>query len=292
MHMSETGARALQARAIPLLEGVLPMPARPQDASAFHALHKDFLILPNAWDAASALVMQEAGAKAIATSSAAVAWAHGYADGHHFPVAKLISAIEEIARAVSAPITCDAEGGYDDDPRKAGDNIAALIDAGAVGINLEDGKQPHELHLKKIEAAREAASRAGVDLFINARTDVFLKKLVAPEAAVAETLRRAGAIKAAGANGLFVPAAIKAQDIAAIAEGAGLPLNVMALPGVPNAAQLKELGAKRLSAATSIFNAAMAGAREAAVDFLASGDGADLWQRRGAPPDYNKLFGG
>ena len=255
------------------------MPARPQDASAFHALHKDFLILPNAWDAASALVMQEAGAKAIATSSAAVAWAHGYADGHHFPVAKLISAIEEIARAVSAPITCDAEGGYDDDPRKAGDNIAALIDAGAVGINLEDGKQPHELHLKKIEAAREAASRAGVDLFINARTDVFLKKLVAPEAAVAETLRRAGA-------------AIKAQDIAAIAEGAGLPLNVMALPGVPNAAQLKELGAKRLSAATSIFNAAMAGAREAAVDFLASGDGADLWQRRGAPPDYNKLFGG
>lgn len=267
------------------------MPARPQDAVAFHALHKDFLILPNAWDAASARVMQEAGAKAIATSSAAVAWAHGYADGHHFPVAKLVAAIEEIARAVSIPITCDAEGGYDDDPARAGENIAALIGAGAVGINLEDGKQPHELHLRKIEAARAAASRAGVDLFINARTDVFLKKLAPPEQVVAETLRRAAAIESAGANGLFVPAAITSEDIAALAEGAGLPLNVMALPGVPNAAQLKELGVKRLSAATSIFNAAMAGAREAAEDFLATGDGAQLWQRRGNPPDYNKLFG-
>ncbi|MGH6949360.1 MAG: isocitrate lyase/PEP mutase family protein, partial [Vitreimonas sp.] len=234
------------------------MPARPQDASVFHALHKDILILPNAWDAASARVMQEAGAKAIATSSAAVAWAHGYADGHHFPVAKLIAVVEEIARAVNVPITCDAEGGYDDDPRKAAENVVALINAGAVGINLEDGTQPRDLHLRKIEAVREAAARTGVDLFVNARTDVFLKKLVAPEQAVAETLRRAAAIKSAGANGLFVPAAIKSEDIAAIAEGAGLPVNVMALPGVANAAQLKELGVKRLSAATSIFNAAMA----------------------------------
>jgi 2-methylisocitrate lyase-like PEP mutase family enzyme len=268
------------------------MPARPQDAVQFHALHKDFLILPNAWDAASARVMQEAGAKAIATSSAAVAWAHGFADGHHFPVAKLITVVEEIARVVSVPVTTDAEGGYDDDPARVAENVAALIDVGAVGVNLEDNKQPHELHLKKIEAARRAAERAGVDLFINARTDVFLKKLVPPEDAVTETLRRAAAIKSAGASGLFVPALIKREDIAAIAEGAGLPLNVMALPGVPNAAQLKELGVRRLSAATSIFNAAMAGAREAAEDFLATGDSAELWQRRGSPPDYNKLFGG
>ncbi len=268
------------------------MPARPQDAAAFHALHKDFLILPNAWDAASARVMQDAGAKAIATSSAAVAWAHGYADGHHFPVAKLIAAIEEIARVVTVPVTTDAEGGYSDDVRQTAENVRALIDVGAVGINLEDGKQPHELHVKKIEAVREAATRAGVDLFINARTDVILKKLVSPEEAIAETLCRARAIKDAGASGLFVPAAVKSEDIAAIAEGAGLPVNIMALPGVPNAAQLKELGVKRLSAATSIFNAAMAGAREAAEDFLATGDGGQLWQRRGDPLDYNKLFGG
>ena len=268
------------------------MPARPQDASVLHALHRDFLVLPNAWDAASARVMQDAGAKAIATSSAAVAWAHGYADGHHFPIAKLVTVVEEIARVVTVPVTTDAEGGYSDDVRQTAENVTALINAGAVGVNLEDGKQPHELHVRKIEAVREAATRAGVDLFINARTDVFLKKLVPAEEAVAETLRRAAAIKSAGASGLFVPAAISAQDIAAIAEGAGLPVNIMALPGVPNAAQLKELGVKRLSAATAIFNAAMAGAREAAEDFLAAGDSDQLWQRRGAPPDYNKLFGG
>ncbi len=268
------------------------MPARPQDVAPFHALHREFLILPNAWDAASARVIQEAGAKAIATSSAAVAWAHGFADGHHLPISKLATMIEEIARVVSVPITADAEAGYSDDPRQVGENVAALIGAGAVGINLEDGKAPHELHLRKIEAAREAGQRAGVELFINARTDVYLKQLAPPEGAVAETLRRAAAIKQAGANGLFAPGVVKSSDVAAIAEGAGMPLNVMAWPGLPDAAELRALGVRRLSAATGIFNAALAGAREAAVDFLAQGDSNTLWQRRGDPLDYNKLFGG
>ncbi len=92
------------------------MPARPQDAEKFHALHRDFLILPNAWDAGSARIVQEAGAKAVATSSAAVAWAHGYADGHGLPVSLLATIVQEIARVVSVPITVDAEGGYSDDP--------------------------------------------------------------------------------------------------------------------------------------------------------------------------------
>lgn len=266
------------------------MPARPQDAATFHALHKDFVILPNAWDAASARVIQEAGAKAIATSSAAVAWAHGYADGHHFPPAKLITAIDQIARVVSVPITADAEGGYSDDPKEVRENIAAFINAGAVGINLEDGKAAHDLHLRKIEAAREAGERAGVNLYINARTDVYLKKLVAPEAALEETLRRAKAIREAGGSGLFTPAAA-VGDLAAIAEGAGLPLNVMAIRGLPDAAELKALGVKRLSAATSTFNAAYSVLREVTDDFLASGDSTALWERRGAPLDYNKLFG-
>ncbi|HRP12537.1 MAG TPA: isocitrate lyase/phosphoenolpyruvate mutase family protein, partial [Terricaulis sp.] len=257
------------------------MPARPQDAAPFHALHQDFLILPNAWDAASARITQEAGAKAIATSSAAVAWAHGYADGHHFPPAKLIIAIEQIARVVSAPITADAEGGYSDDPAEVRENITAFIHAGAVGINLEDGKTPHELHLRKVEAAREAGVRAGVDLFINARTDVYLKKLAPPEAVLEETLRRAKGLREAGASGLFTPAAA-AGDIAAIVQGAGLPLNVMAVPGQADAAGLKALGVKRLSAATSMFNAAYAALREAADEFLDRGDSDALWARRGA----------
>lgn len=268
------------------------MTAQAAQAAQFRALHESFLILPNAWDAASARVIKEAGAKAVATSSAAVAWAHGYADGHHFPVAKLVAVVEEIARAVDAPITADAEGGYDDDVAKVAENVRALIGAGAVGINLEDGKKPHELHLRKIEAAREAAAKAGVGLFINARTDVYLKQLAPAETAVQETLRRAAAIRAAGACGLFVPAIVEPDDIKAVAEGAGLPLNVMARPGLPDAAALKALGVKRLSAATAVFNAAMAAAHDATAAFIESGDSDALWARRGNPLDYNKLFNG
>lgn len=268
------------------------MPARPQDAARFHNLHRDFLILPNAWDAASARAMQEAGAAAIATSSAAVAWAHGCADGHHLPVAKLAAAIDEIARVVSVPISADAEAGYDDDPSRAAENVAMLIGAGAVGINLEDGRQPHELHLRKVEAIRGTAERAGVNLFINARTDVVLKQLAPAERAVEETLRRAAALKAAGASGLFVPGLTDAAQIREVAAGAGLPLNVMARPGLAPLAELQALGAKRLSAATAVFNAAMAAAVAAAEDFLRRGDSDAIWQRRGQPLDYNKLFGG
>lgn len=268
------------------------MPARPNDAALFHDLHADFLILPNAWDAASARVIQDAGAKAIATSSAAVAWSQGFADGHHFPPARLAAIVSDIARVVSAPITCDAEGGYSDDPGEAADHVAAFIDAGAVGINLEDGRAPHELHLRKIEAIRNRAERMGVNLFINARTDVYLKQLAPAEQAVEEILRRAEGIRNAGASGLFAPAIVKPEEIKAIAQGAGLPLNVMARPGLADAAALKELGVRRLSAATATFNAAMASLHEAAAAFLGAGDSEALWARRGNPPDYNKLFSG
>lgn len=259
-------------------------------AAAFHALHRDFLILPNAWDAGSARLLQESGAKAIATSSAAVAWSHGYADGHHLPPALLVRTVEEIARVVSVPITADAEGGYADDPKQVGETISALIGAGAVGINLEDGAAPHDLHLRKIEAARAAGERAGVALFINARTDVYLKRLAPPEGAVAETIRRGLACKAAGASGLFAPGVIDAAEIEAIVRGVDLPLNLMARPGLPNAAALKALGVRRLSAATATFNAAMEGLRAAATEFLAQGDAEALVMRTGKPLAWNELF--
>jgi|CXWL01.1.fsa_nt_gi 2-methylisocitrate lyase-like PEP mutase family enzyme len=268
------------------------MPARPNDAAIFHALHEDFLILPNAWDAASAKLTERAGARAIATSSAAVAWAHGFADGHHLPIGKLVATVEEIARVAALPISCDAEGGYADDPKQVGENIAALIGAGAVGINLEDGREPHELHLRKIEAARAAAIRAGVDLYINARTDVFLAKLVPPEQAVAETIQRGRALKDAGASGLFAPFAMASDDIKAIAEAVALPLNIISWAGVPRAAELKRLGARRLSAGTEIARAALTTARMAAEAFLADGDSDALAARIGERINFNALMQG
>lgn len=266
------------------------MPARPQDAKAFHSLHQDFLILANAWDAASAKLIERAGASAIATTSAGVAWAHGYADGHHLPVVKLAATVEEIARCVSVPISADAEGGYSDDPAQVGENVAMLIGAGAVGVNLEDGRDEHGRHLRKIEAARAAANRAGVDLFINARTDVYLAKLVPHEQAVDEAIRRGRACREAGANGLFVPFVIKADEIAEIARSVDIPLNVISWPGVPKAAELKRLGVRRLSAGTEIGRAALTAARLAAEAFLAEGDSDDLAQRAGERINFNALF--
>lgn len=263
-----------------------------EKAATFHKLHEHLLILPNTWDAASARIVQDAGAKAIATSSAAVAWSQGYADGHHFPIENLIEVVKATARAVTIPITCDAEGGYSDDPKQAAENVAKLIDAGAVGINLEDNVHPHELHLRKIEAIRAMAEKKGINLFINARTDVFLKALAPPEQAVEETLRRAAGIEQAGASGLFVPGIAHGPQISAVVEGTKLPLNIMARPEAPDATHLRALGVRRLNAATGLFNVAMAAAREAAEDFLRDGDSDALWQRRGSPPDYNKLFAG
>lgn len=266
------------------------MPARPQDAAAFHALHQDLLVLPNVWDPASAKIVEAAGAKAVATSSAAVAWVHGFADGHHLPIARLVGVVEAIAASTSLPISVDAEGGYSDDPAEVGRNIAALIQAGGVGVNLEDGFTPHDVHVRKIEAAREAAAREGVDLFINARTDVYLKKLVAPEAALEETLRRAEAFKRAGASGLFVTGVTDAPTIAAIVRGAALPLNVIARPGLPKLAELRALGVHRLSAAAGIFHVAMAATRAAAEEMLRDGDGDALAARAGDALHYNDLF--
>jgi 2-methylisocitrate lyase-like PEP mutase family enzyme len=160
----------------------------------FRALHGPgrILVLPNAWDAGSARLIESCGATAIATTSSGVAWACGYPDGDVLPTDILVDAVARITRVLTVPLTVDAEGGYSKEPARVAETIAALVDAGAVGVNLEDGAvEPPALLCAKIAAAKKVAERAGVDLFVNARTDVFLRGLGAPERRVAETLARA-----------------------------------------------------------------------------------------------------
>jgi 2-methylisocitrate lyase-like PEP mutase family enzyme len=261
-------------------------------ADTFRRLHAgpDLLILANGWDAGSCRIIETLGAPAVATSSAAVCWSHGYADGHHLPIDLLVRTVAEITRAVSIPVTCDSEGGYADDPATVGDNIARIIDAGAVGINIEDGREAPEALAAKIAAVRRAADRAGVALFINARADVYLKKLVEPEAAVDEVLRRAAIYRDAGADGLFAPGVVIPAEITAIAEGCGLPLNVMARPGLPAGPALQALGARRVSSATGLGRAALAALKAATVHFLETGDSDALAAAGGDGGDYNRLF--
>jgi len=242
-------------------------------AERFAALHAgpEILILPNAWDAASAALMADAGAKAVATSSAAVAWAHGYPDGDALPLPKLLATVEAVARVVDAPVTADIEGGYTDDLGKLADTIKAVIGAGAVGINLEDGRREPELHTRKVEAARKAADAAGVPLFINARIDVYLKGLADGDAAFTETVERAAQYAAAGADGIFVPGPSDNDLIGRLAEAITLPLNIMLVSKLAPAAQLQALGVRRLSSGGGAFRAAYARLAKGVAAYLADG---------------------
>lgn len=262
-------------------------------AETFRALHAgpDILVLPNAWDAASAALMEDAGAKAVATSSAAVAWAHGYADGDILPVPTLLAAIGEMARVIKVPLTADIEGGYSDDLATVAQTIRGVIGAGAVGINFEDGARDPELHVRKIETVREAAAQAGVALFVNARIDVYLKGLAKGEEALAETLRRAELYKAAGADGIFVPGPAEDALLATLAKEIALPLNVMGRPGVAPAARLQALGVRRLSSATAPFRAAYAALGTSIAAYLKDGDAGALAMLGKDLPDLNKRFG-
>jgi 2-methylisocitrate lyase-like PEP mutase family enzyme len=239
----------------------------------FRSLHAgpELLVLPNCWDAGSARVIENLGARALATTSAGLAWANGYPDGNFLPVATLVAAVRSIARVLSVPLTVDIEGGYSDDPDKVGETAVAVLEAGAVGINIEDGGGSPELLATKIASIKRATAKAGGDLFINARTDVYLRGLAPAPQRAAETLARAERYRTAGADGLFVPGIVTAEDLRTVVASAGLPLNVMAWTGLPGASQLADLGVRRLSAGSAIAQAAWGHVARGATALLRDG---------------------
>ncbi len=270
-------------------------------AVSFHRLHQPgagvILVLPNAWDAMSARLIEEAGARAIATTSSGVSWALGRPDGHGLTRDEMIGAVGRVADSVSVPVTADVEGGYGSGtPGDVGETVRRVIGAGAVGINLEDGTGRDTRVLletarqaERIAAARDAAEAEGVNLFINARVDIYLRQVGAEDARLDETVRRALAYTAAGADGVFVPGVIDAPTIRRLAASVGAPLNVMAGPGAPNTAELRELGVARVSVGPAITLSVMAHVRRAAVEVLREGTYETL--RDGMPfPEANGLF--
>lgn len=224
-------------------------------AGQFAALHVKGtpLVLFNAWDAGSAKAIADAGAAAIATSSWSVAAAQGYGDGEEIPVDLADRIVERIAATVPIPVSIDFEGGYTDDDAALADNVARLIDLGIVGINFEDrivkgsGLYDVDRQAARIATIRAAAAGRGVELFINARTDLFLGQGKDPESAVPQALERAAAYAAAGASGFFIPGLQEAALIARVCDGAALPVNVMVMGGVPANDRLAEIGVARIS---------------------------------------------
>jgi 2-methylisocitrate lyase-like PEP mutase family enzyme len=252
------------------------MTKNPDLATAFHDLHRgpELLLLANAWDVGSARLIEQLGAKAIATTSAGVAWMHGYPDGDALPTELVVATAAAVARAVRVPVSVDFEGGYSDDPDAVGGLAAALVDAGVVGINLEDGSAPPDRLCAKIAAIHKATRAQGVELFINARTDVYLRGLVPAAERVAETVARAARYREAGASGIFVPGVADPAAIAAIVGEVQLPLNVLARAGLPAPAELVRLGVRRLSAGSAISQATWGRAAALATAFLRDGSGA------------------
>ena len=248
-------------------------------AEKLRALHSaGVLILANAWDAGSAAMIALAGAQAIATTSGGISWSLGHADGQRLTRAEMIERVGEIVAAVTIPVTADIEGGYGPGPEDVAVTVEAVIAAGAVGVNIEDSRAPGgplfdpAEQAARIQAARAASVSAGLpELFINARTDVFLYGIGVRQARLDHVLARSFAYAKTGADSLFVPGLIDLQVINELAEASPLPVNVMAGPGAPPVAELAAAGVRRVSTGTAIAQAAYTLATRAATELLTTG---------------------
>lgn len=228
------------------------------DAEIFSQLHygNEPLLIGNVWDAASAKIFEEMGFKAVATSSAALANSLGYEDGENLPFDLLLETVKRIKKKISIPLSVDLERGYSSTLPDIIHNIENVYNAGAAGINIEDSAQGLKLRSCKsfqniISSIANHLSRKNMQLFINARTDAFLLKI--PNA-VNETIVRAKAYEAAGANGIFVPFISDIAEIKKVVEATSLPVNVLFMQQLPGFKTLSDAGVKRISMGSSVYN--------------------------------------
>ncbi|MDO3700363.1 isocitrate lyase/phosphoenolpyruvate mutase family protein [Micromonospora sp. C28SCA-DRY-2] len=245
-------------------------------AELFRSLHTAAspLVLVNAWDVASARIVAAAGARAVATTSAGVAWSLGAPDGDALGREAAVDLVRRIAAAVPVPVSADIESGYGANPAEVGETARAVIAAGAVGVNIEDGRYDGGSALRdvadqcaRIAAVRAAADAAGVPIFVNARTDTFLRGVDG----VTGTVARARAYLAAGADGVFVPGVVDPDTVRALVTALPAPVNVLAGPGGPAVPELARLGVARVSLGSAVAEAAYAVARRAAEEAFGTG---------------------
>ncbi|MEO7121386.1 MAG: isocitrate lyase/phosphoenolpyruvate mutase family protein [Ginsengibacter sp.] len=226
------------------------------NAKLFKSLHHNgkLLVLPNIWDPLGAVLLESLGHAAVATASASIAFSNGYADGENISFKGLLEILQKIVRSVKVPVTADIESGYASNITMLEENMKQLVDAGISGINIEDSAHDDgniisiNEQCEKITCIKNTALKMGVALFINARTDVYLKaNNLSSKEKLAETIRRGNAYKDAGADG-FYPIFLKEKEsMKIIVKEVGLPVNILLLPGIPDFETLQTIGIARIS---------------------------------------------
>jgi 2-methylisocitrate lyase-like PEP mutase family enzyme len=267
-------------------------------AEGFRARHQTLplLLLANAWDALSARIVEEAGFDAVATTSGGVNWVLGYPDGESAPWPDVIAATARMARVLRVPLTADIEAGYGGSPAQVTKGVAEIIEAGAVGINLEDGMPNADAPIRSIEdaasrirAARNAARETGIPIVINARIDLYLKRIGDSASRFTETVRRAEAYVAAGADCIYPFAVTDAETIGRLAKAIPAPINIVGHVGTPDVATLERLGVRRVSTASSLTMMAIDEIQRVAIELRQHGI-FDVLNYKTKRPDIQKLF--
>ncbi|MGC1904802.1 MAG: isocitrate lyase/phosphoenolpyruvate mutase family protein [Candidatus Acidiferrum sp.] len=236
------------------------------------------LILPNAWDVASARIFEDLGYPAIATTSAGIAASLGYPDGQHISRDEMLDTVGRIARAVHVPVTADLEAGYGPTTDDMVATVKAMAAEGAVGMNLEDITGSDEsthvdlaTQIEKIRAIRRAGESIGVPLVLNARTDIYLMPIGPAETRFDRTVERLRAYRQAGADCLFAPGVKDADTIAKLVRAIDGPLNILLSAGAPTIRELEQMGVARASAGSGVMRASLGYARRVARELLEAG---------------------
>jgi len=269
-------------------------------AEQFRKLHHGprMLVLPNAWDVASARILEELGYPAIATTSAGIAFSLGYPDGQRISRKEMLEVVARIAHAVRVPVTADMEAGYGTTVKEMSETAKALIAAGAIGMNLEDVTGDDEsshvnvaLQVEKIQSIRETAALLGVPLVLNARTDVYLMPIGPAETRFERTVGRLRAYRQAGADCLFAPGVRDGETIRKLVAAMAGPLNILLMPGGPSLGELEKMGVARASAGSAVMRATLSLVQRIGKELMQAGSCDFLFDGTIPHADLNRLLG-
>jgi len=268
-------------------------------ATQFRQMHTGTqpLVLPNAWDAASASIFFKARFRAIATTSSGVAAAFGYTDGQHIHPDMMIEAIAHIAHSVDCPVTADIEAGFGGSIEEVLQTVRAVITAGAVGINIEDSTKQQDSTLVDIayqvellKAIQALGASMDVPIVINARTDVFLLRVGEADSRVQQVIERLNAYREAGADSLFPIGVSDADTIGKLVQAVHGPINILAVSTTPTIPALAQLGVARVSFGSGPMRAALGRLQRIAYELLAQGTYTAMTEEAISGAAFSSLF--